>query len=71
MAVDNDEPLVRYNLACYHSVAGDKRHALAYLEQALALDPSCRSLIDHEPDFDSLRGDPEFQAICEGSRTRG
>ncbi len=70
LAVDNDEPLVRYNLACYHSVAGDKRHALAYLEQALALDPSCRSLIDHEPDFDSLRGDPEFEAICEGSRTR-
>ena len=71
LAADNDEPLIRYNLACYHSVAGDKRHALAYLEQALALDPEYRLLIDHEPDFDPLRGDPEFQAICEGSRTRG
>jgi Flp pilus assembly protein TadD len=71
LAADSDEPLIRYNLACYHSVAGDKRHALAYLEQALALDPEYRLLIDHEPDFDSLRGDPEFQAICEGSRTRG
>jgi Flp pilus assembly protein TadD len=71
LAADNDEPLVRYNLACYHSVAGDKRHALAYLEQALALDPNYRLLIDHEPDFDPLRGDPEFQAVCEGSRTRG
>ncbi len=71
LAADNDEPLIRYNLACYHSVAGDKRHSLAYLEQALALDPEYRLLIDHEPDFDSLRGDPEFQAICEGSRARG
>ena len=71
LAADDDEPLIRYNLACYHSVAGDKRQALAYLEQALARDPGCRSLIDHEPDFDPLRSDPEFQAICEGSRMRG
>ena len=71
LEADHEEPLIRYNLACYHSVAGDKRQALAYLEQALALDPNCRLLIDDEPDFDSLRGDPEFQAVCEGSRTRG
>jgi len=71
LAADNDEPLIRYNLACYHSVAGDKRHALAYLEQALALDPNYRLLIDHEPDFDPLRGDADFQAICDGSQTRG
>ena len=71
LAADNDEPLIRYNLACYHSVAGDKRQALAYLEAALALDPNYRLLIDHEPDFDPLRGDPEFQAVCEGSQTHG
>jgi tetratricopeptide (TPR) repeat protein len=71
LTADREEPLIRYNLACYHSVAGDKRQALAYLEQALALDPAYRSLIEHEADFDLLRGDPEFQAICEGSRTRG
>ena len=71
LAADSDEPLIRYNLACYHCVAGDKRQALAYLEQALALDPNLRSLIEHEADFDPLRTDPEFQAVCEGSRTRG
>ncbi len=71
LAADNDEPLIRYNLACYHIVAGDKRQALAYLEQALALDPNYRLLVDHEADFDPLRDDPEFQAVCEGSRTRG
>jgi Flp pilus assembly protein TadD len=65
-----EEPLVCYNLACYYSVAGDKRRALPYLEQALAMDASYRSLIDHEPDFDLLRGDPEFQAVCDGSPTQ-
>jgi Flp pilus assembly protein TadD len=71
LAVDPEEPLIRYNLACYWAVAGDKRQALAYLEQALALDSNYRALVDHEPDFDTIRADPEFQAVCEGSRTRG
>jgi len=71
LVADGDEPLIRYNLACYHSVAGDKRGALTFLEQALSLDPNYRLLIDHEPDFDPIRNDPEFQAICEGARARG
>jgi len=71
LAVDSDEPLIRYNLACYWSVAGGKREALAYLEQALALDPNYRLLIDNEPDFDPIRSDPGFQALCESSGTPG
>ncbi len=71
LAADAEDPLIRYNLACYHCVAGDKPHALSYLEQSLSIDPNFRQLIDLEPDFDSLRKDPDFQAICEGPRTRG
>jgi tetratricopeptide (TPR) repeat protein len=71
LAVDADEPLVRYNLACYWSLAGGKRQALGYLEQALAIDPDYCRLVDYEPDFDPIRSDPEFQAVCEGSRTHG
>jgi len=70
LAADPDEPLVRYNLACYWSVAGDKRQALEHLEQALSLDPNYQALVDHEPDFDSLRADPDFRAVCEGARSR-
>ncbi len=55
--------LVNYNLACYWSLARNKRHALAYLSQALSLDSSFRNLIDAERDFDSLRGDADFQAL--------
>ena len=71
LAVDPDEPMIRYNLACYWSVAGRKRQALGYLEQALSLDPTYRDRLEHEPDFNAIRSDPEFQAISEGSRTRG
>lgn len=71
LTVDPEEPLIRYNLACYWSLAGGKRQALTYLEQAFALDSNYRHLVEHESDFDSIRSDPEFQAICEGSQTRG
>ena len=37
---------------------------LRYLSQALAIDPAYRELAAVESDFDRLRGDPDFQAIC-------
>ena len=70
-AADPEEPLIHYNLACYWTLAGGKRQALVYLERALALDASYRRLIDAETDFDSLRTDPDFQAVCDGSQTTG
>jgi tetratricopeptide (TPR) repeat protein len=71
VAVDPEDALIRYNLACYWSLAGGKRQTLSYLEQALALDPNYRRLVDHEPDFDPLRSDPDFQAVLEASQTTG
>jgi len=55
--------LVNYNLACYWSLAHNKRQALAYLSQSLSLDSSYRDMVDREHDFDPLRADPDFQAI--------
>jgi Flp pilus assembly protein TadD len=57
------EALVHYNLACYHSLAREKRAALAHLSRALAIDGQYRSLIESESDFDPLRSDPDFQAL--------
>ncbi len=70
-SADPEEPLILYNLACYWSLAGGKRQALEYLERALAMDPAYRRLIDAETDFDALRSDPAFQAVCDGSKTTG
>jgi Flp pilus assembly protein TadD len=66
MLVDPEAALLRYNLACYLSLAGYRRRALRYLSQALAIDPGYRELAETESDFDRLRADPEFQAICGG-----
>ena len=66
LAVEPDDALVHYNLACYSSLAGDKHCTLRHLARALALDPSYRRLIDGEPDFDPIRADPDFLALCRG-----
>ena len=44
--VEPGSAMVNYNLACYWSLARNKRQALAYLSQALSLDGSFRHLID-------------------------
>ncbi len=65
LAAEPNEPLLRYNLACYFSLAGKKSRGIRFLSQALTLAPGYRSLVDAESDFDSLRHDPEFQALCD------
>jgi Flp pilus assembly protein TadD len=62
--INPSEALLRYNLACYLSLAGQKRQALQYLSQALAMDPVYRDMVEEETDFDPIRSDPEFRAIC-------
>jgi tetratricopeptide (TPR) repeat protein len=61
-----DEPLLHYNLACYWSLAGNTAKALDELGTALELEPDLRNLIAEEPDFDQLRGNPEFERLTVG-----
>ncbi|HEX8200612.1 MAG TPA: tetratricopeptide repeat protein [Isosphaeraceae bacterium] len=60
------EPLLRYNLACYWSLAQDPARALAELAVALTLEPRVLRLVADEPDFDPLRAHPEFQRLTAG-----
>lgn len=55
--------LIHYNLACYWSLAGNKQRTLKFLSQAINMDSQFRDLIGTESDFDSLRSDPDFQAL--------
>jgi tetratricopeptide (TPR) repeat protein len=68
LIVKPDEAILRYNLACYLSLAGHKRRALRHLSQALAMDPVYRKMVETESDFDPIRDDPEFQALCAGAK---
>jgi Flp pilus assembly protein TadD len=64
LIVEPQRALLRYNLACYLSLAGQKRRALRYLAQALAIEPGYRELAEAEADFEPLRTDPTFQSLC-------
>ncbi len=61
-----DTALLRYNLACYWTLAGSTAKALDALATALEQEPELRALIADEPDFDRLRGHPEFDRLATG-----
>jgi tetratricopeptide (TPR) repeat protein len=56
------QPILLYNLACYHSLTGDVATAIDYLTQAIAIDARFRDLTGAERDFDPIRTDPRFVA---------
>lgn len=64
LVVDPSEGVLHYNLACYWSLARNRSRALRYLAQALEIDGNFRDMIADEPDFNSLRHDPEFIALA-------
>jgi tetratricopeptide (TPR) repeat protein len=63
LSADPSDALVHYNLACYWSLARNKKQALAYLAKAFDLEDEYRSLVRAETDFDPIRDDPAFQAL--------
>jgi len=58
-----------YNLACIDALRGNRRGALGYFQQALDTGWSWLG-VDSDSDFDSLRGDPELEAMLDENRRR-
>lgn len=56
------QPILLYNLACYHSLAGNVTAAIDHLTRAIAIDGRFRDLTGTERDFDPIRADPRFVA---------
>jgi Flp pilus assembly protein TadD len=63
LEADASQAIVHYNLACYWSLAGNVKLAVAYLSQAFDLEPEYRDHVQHEADFDPIRNHPHFQAL--------
>ncbi len=63
LSVDPSDALIHYNLACYWSLANNKRKALAHLSRAFDLKEEYRALVASESDFDPIRSEPAFQAL--------
>jgi non-specific serine/threonine protein kinase/serine/threonine-protein kinase len=58
-----------YDQACILALAGDVEETVATLQRALATGWAHRRIFEDD-DFDSLKGDPEFEAILEEVRAR-
>src|SRR5436305_7117242 len=66
LAMDPDDPLTQYNLACGYTHLGDLDAALDLLERSLSrAGPEIRQWIKHDSDFDPLRSHPRYQKILE------
>lgn len=63
LAAAPKQPILHYNLACYHSLAGNASTAVEHLTQAITKDGRFRALTEVERDFDPIRKDPRFQAV--------
>ncbi len=63
VAIEPGDAILHYNLACYWSLARNRRRALQHLAYALDIDGNFKSLVEDEPDFDNIRQDPLFQSL--------
>ncbi len=53
-------PVINYQLACYHALAGRPDQALEHLSAAVAGEPRAAEWAAGDSDFDSIRADPAF-----------
>jgi len=65
LALDPEDAGVLYNLACLNAVAGRTERALELLERAVQNGFGHREWIENDPDFNSLRGQPRYQALVQ------
>jgi TolB-like protein/Flp pilus assembly protein TadD len=65
LEIDPDDGGVLINVACLYARLGMKEEALELLEKTFARGWGRRDWIEHDPDYDSLRDDPRFQAMLQ------
>ena len=63
MAVDPDDPMLLYNIACFYGLVGKIDDALDALEQAVSKGWGDRGWLEHDSDLDSIREHPRYIAL--------
>ena len=63
LGIPDETGIVQYNLACYWALVSHIKLAVEYLSRALEIDPHYRSMLASEPDFDTIRNQPDFLAL--------
>jgi serine/threonine protein kinase/tetratricopeptide (TPR) repeat protein len=65
LAMDPEEPLTLYNVACVYALLGETDRALGCLENAVKRGFSHRAWIENDSDLESLRAQPRYQALLQ------
>jgi serine/threonine protein kinase/tetratricopeptide (TPR) repeat protein len=61
-----DDPFTRYYIACAYALKGDTEKALDSIERVATVLPALTAArVRRDPDLDSLRGEPRFEAIAQ------
>jgi adenylate cyclase len=67
LAMDPDEPMLLYNVACIQSLAGCREDALDSLEKAVRNGLAQMAWIENDSNLAPLREDPRYQALIASS----
>jgi adenylate cyclase len=63
LAIDPDEPMVLYNVACIKSLAHRFDDALDFLEKAVQSGLAQKIWLEHDSDLDPLRSSPQYKRL--------
>jgi tetratricopeptide (TPR) repeat protein len=65
LAMDPEEPMVLYNVACIQSLAGKMEDAIDSLERAVKNGLTQRSWLEHDSNLDPLRKHERYEALLD------
>jgi serine/threonine protein kinase/Flp pilus assembly protein TadD len=71
LALDPEEPVTLYNVACFYSLQGQIDQALDCLENALKHGYAHKEWIEHDADLAALHGHPRYQAFIQALSNSG
>jgi tetratricopeptide (TPR) repeat protein len=63
LTIDPEESAILYNVACVYGILGETEEAIACLQKAAGLGAFYKNWAAKDPDFDTMRSDPRFQAL--------
>jgi non-specific serine/threonine protein kinase len=65
LALEGDDPMVLYNVACISAMAGAHDAALDCLERSVRAGMRYHGWLEHDSNLDGVRADPRFQALMQ------
>src|SRR5438552_4147552 len=61
--IDPEDTAVLYNVGCVYALGGSAEEALDHLDKAIQNGFGQREWVENDSDWDSIRGEPRFQAL--------